>query len=107
MLKMDEILDYIELLEGDSFTHWTEDQKTAYLTACTSIKEFIKKKCEWIDVEDTLPENDEDMLVVLSDDDGPEVQIGWYDEFWRISGILPKHCRITHWQPLPIPPEIK
>jgi len=39
---MENIIYYIELLEGNSFEGWSEDAKVGYLTACYSIKEFVK-----------------------------------------------------------------
>ena len=36
------ILAYIEKLEIDSFLGWSDSEKKAYLTACISIKEYIK-----------------------------------------------------------------
>lgn len=41
---MKEILDYIKDLEEGSFEGWSEDEKNAYLTACTSIKKKIEEK---------------------------------------------------------------
>lgn len=40
---MDELLDYIQRLENDSFVCWSEDEKDAYLTACGSIKAKINE----------------------------------------------------------------
>lgn len=37
------ILNYIEQLENESFTGWTNEQINAYLTALISVKEKIKQ----------------------------------------------------------------
>jgi len=41
---MDKVLEYIELLESNSFEHWTDEEKLGYLTACISIRKFIEKR---------------------------------------------------------------
>lgn len=62
---MEELIDFIEKLEGESFGGWSEKEKNAYLTACTSIK--VKAKMllegEYEELEGTiiLPENVDDI----------------------------------------------
>jgi len=41
---INELLEYIELLENESFEGWTKKEKKAYLTACTSFKKSIEGK---------------------------------------------------------------
>ena len=40
---MEELIKYIELLEGEPFVGWTKKEKKAYLTACKSIKVKAEK----------------------------------------------------------------
>jgi len=42
-LSSKEVLDYIKLLESQSFDGWSEDDEKGYRTACISITEKIKK----------------------------------------------------------------
>lgn len=37
-----DLKEYLEKLENDSFEGWTEDEKKGYLTCLVSVKEFIK-----------------------------------------------------------------
>lgn len=39
----EELLKYIELLEGEPFTGWTQKERNAHLTACKSIKTKLLK----------------------------------------------------------------
>ena len=57
---------------------------------------------EWIRVEDRLPEDNQRVLVYRPEmetaDTGPiSVQFGWT--------CARKHCDVSHWMPLPEPPE--
>lgn len=66
---------------------------------------------DWISVEERLPE--EDGLVLIhtpsGDPDKPLVVTAWYDPSGRGWTQLPGQWidAITHWQPLPEPPETK
>lgn len=42
MIKI-KTMQYIALLENQSFEGWSQDAIDGYLTACKSIKEFLKK----------------------------------------------------------------
>ena len=69
--------------------------------------DFIKYEDtpQWISVKDRLPENDDTVLVVLSD---TRISLGNKDSdgFWDYDGLveLDEFC-ITHWMPLPGLPE--
>lgn len=41
---MEELIEYIELLESQSFDGWTPDEENSYLTACDSIKDKTKQQ---------------------------------------------------------------
>jgi hypothetical protein len=41
---MKEILDYINLLREQSFAGWDDQATAGYLTALTSLEEFVKNK---------------------------------------------------------------
>ena len=65
---------------------------------------------EWISVEDRLPDNREDVLVVAFIDDVRLITIGWYSDIckaWRLTTWAgerePRYA--THWMPLPEAPK--
>ena len=59
---------------------------------------------EWISVDDKLPENMNDVLVVIS---LGIMFVAWYDSFyenvWMYNGSTLHN--VTHWMPLPEPPK--
>lgn len=56
----------------------------------------------WIPVSERLPENENEVLV-YDDDMGCQVAFYCDDEWlWSERGLL---VNVTHWQPLPEPPE--
>ena len=59
----------------------------------------------WISVKDWLPERFEPVLVCRERDGLPYVEEGYRDvgEFWNVVETLTK--QVTHWMPLPEPPE--
>ena len=54
---------------------------------------------DWISVKDRLPKNDDEVLVSTR---LKNIGIGWWDSYWR-SDLSVKE--ITHWMPMPAPPE--
>jgi len=58
----------------------------------------LKKQSQWVSVEDELPEFDDDFLVTGSD---IELEVCHFDPDW---GWL-DDFDITHWMPIPTPPE--
>ena len=66
----------------------------------------IKKKMEWISVKDRLPENENEVLIW----DGNYIEMGFmeYEDktpvSWRNIEMI-ENNHISHWMPLPIPPE--
>lgn len=74
---------------------------------CNWEKYFVPKR-EWISVEDRLPENEQ---MVLTIDTVGEMQVCFYETAWegifqQFHGLV-KIYNITHWMPLPEPPETK
>jgi len=66
---------------------------------------------DWISVEDRLPENGQDVLLVhMIRDDASSIMSGWVDNnYWFENCYYGKAARIpasdiTHWMPLPSPP---
>ena len=67
---------------------------------------------EWISIEDRLPESGQDVLLVhMISDDASSVMSGWRDSnhwfencYYGKPANVPKED-ITHWMPLPEPPD--
>jgi hypothetical protein len=79
-------------------------ENCAWLPFCS----MYDKKSVWISVYERLPENEQ---MVLTIDAEGEMQVCFYETAWK--GIfqqchgLVKIYNITHWMPLPEPPETK
>lgn len=79
-------------------------ENCAWLPFCS----MYDKKSVWISVDERLPENEQTVLTI--DTEG-EMQVCFYETAWE--GIfqqchgLVKIYNITHWMPLPEPPEAK
>lgn len=59
---------------------------------------------QWISVKDRLPERGESYLVLKDDGTSPyQLAIVWFDRTWD----FPNADEVTHWMPLPEPPEDK
>lgn len=64
--------------------------------------------CEWISAKDRLPETIDDVIVC---NESGKVYSAWYsdaDNLWRyaFTAEIVTH-KVTHWMPLPDPPEVK
>lgn len=61
----------------------------------------------WISVEERLPDVDVDVVLIIPRIDGPCIRVGWLREtgrWWAAGqGLVP--YEVTHWMPLPEPPE--
>ncbi len=60
---------------------------------------------EWISVKDRLPEDDTHVLI----NDGDNTGIGVYDiedELWTAQTWWSEYHLVSHWMPLPNPPEV-
>lgn len=64
-----------------------------------------KTKPDWISVKERLPERFEPVLVCREKNGSPYVEQGHKDvgEWWKVYGTRTK--QVTHWMPLPEPPE--
>ena len=58
-----------------TWNHWVECLHD-YGNKLQSENERLKAEMEWISVEDRLPDNDDDVLVRLKDE---EIKVDWYD----------------------------
>jgi hypothetical protein len=55
---------------------------------------------EWISVDDSLPKEDQSVLVFTEEND---FDVMWHhNSFWR--GCFNTTAAVTHWMPLPKPP---
>ena len=66
------------------------------------------KMDEWISVFNKLPDDRRDVLIYYNKNGG-EYGIGWYscenhDPYWVMGGSMIPY-NVTHWMPLPKPPE--
>ena len=62
----------------------------------------------WIPVEEALPERFETVIVCRAGPDGePKIEQGYKDEgdWWKVYGTRTK--KVSHWMPLPKPPEVE
>lgn len=62
-------------------------------------------KATWICVEERLPENDEHYLVWCSDNNSHELALYFGDGEWLTEDLENITRVVTHWMPLPKPPE--
>ena len=84
------------------------DTGEAYRPSARKLKvidaESLRPK--WISVEDRLPEDWCPVLVAM--DDVAQPRVGCYEKihamWWRDSGGVPIRRTVTHWMPLPEPP---
>lgn len=60
---------------------------------------------KWISVEDRLPENDDNYLVFTSDRNEKEIATYYGDGEWLTHDLINLIPLVTHWMPLPEPPE--
>jgi hypothetical protein len=62
----------------------------------------------WIAVTDELPRSLTDVLIALPDCPDP-VDLGFLDKSrkWRLTGYTIPEMTVTHWMPLPEPPEVR
>lgn len=60
----------------------------------------------WISVEERLPEDCEDVLVRIARGDASRIVCAWLlNGEWRYLNVRCDGDRVTHWMPLPEPPE--
>ena len=59
----------------------------------------------WIPTENELPDDNETVIVHALDND-PPVWLGYYDagDWYSVDSFA---CYVTHWMPLPEPPEFR
>lgn len=64
--------------------------------------EQLEKNTKWISVKDRMPEDFKTVIVLRDDLPG-----GLVDVTWVIAGLwgVPKGVNVTHWMPMPEPPE--
>jgi hypothetical protein len=71
---------------------------------------LLRNPPRWIPVEERLPEDGGRFLVVVNSDGDPYADAAnwWHGDWWTGESPAQKHaCPITHWMPLPEPPEVK
>lgn len=73
------------------------------ISALRSMSETTKPG--WISVKDQLPERFKPVLICREKNGKPYVEQGYKDvcEWWKVYGTRTK--QVTHWMPLPEPPE--
>ena len=109
----DELLGIERLLDTDVIrksktASWLLDQVLHDIQAMPTIDpESLRPR--WIPVTERMPVEAKKVLCFLALSGGPMVETGYYmgDEGWYYTGIeAPHHGIVTHWMPLPEPPEV-
>ena len=106
----DELLGIERLLDTDVIrksktASWLLDQVLHDIQAMPT----LTPPNEWVSVEERLPVEAKKVLCFLALSGGPMVETGYYmgDEGWYYTGVeAPHHGIVTHWMPLPEPPEV-
>ena len=80
-----------------TIANWDENRKRA--AAC------FKRVPRWISVEERLPEDDDHYLVWAHDNGAAEVALYYGDGEWLTDDLENITRVITHWMPLPEPPD--
>lgn len=73
----------------------------------TIAPESLRPMAHWISVKDRLPQVKEDVLIY--DSHHRNIYKAWYIgdiDVWFSNEYLPQFINITHWMPLPEPPEV-
>lgn len=84
----------------------TLDELSSYIAALEAENAALKVERRWIPVSERLPEEDCDVLAVISG----ETSLGrYYKEFHAVCDFIDGLGVIeaTHWMPLPTPPEVQ
>lgn len=96
---------YVRCQECYACTELLEDEASA-------IAAWNRRASEWVSVEERLPEDGEDMtpyLVHVESKYGRSVTLtAWHPDReggWVCEGDAVPSIRVTHWRPLPAPPE--
>lgn len=79
-----------------------EDFLAGYQAAKDQLADADKVMPQWISVEERLPEDEREVLVVYCGEGIQDVHMSWYegDEFgWATTGY------VSHWMELPAPPK--
>ena len=115
----------MRLIDADKFEAYSADgtdlegeEFLAYLSGMQRVLEDIDAaptidpeslRPRWIHVTERMPVEAKKVLCFLALSGGPMVETGYYmgDEGWYYTGIeAPHHGIVTHWMPLPEPPEV-
>jgi hypothetical protein len=65
--------------------------------------EWLESRSPWVSVKERLPKHDNDVLMVVDGVEGKFIYIGHYNRWWWLDDSTTYN--VTHWQPLPEPPE--
>ena len=83
------------------------DLEFLHADALAYIQQLEAQVPRWISVEERLPDVDVDVVLIIPRIDGPCIRVGWLRKtgrWWAAGqGIVP--YEVTHWMPMPEPPE--
>lgn len=93
---------WAEANPSGSWYSWDERMKLMCETACKRIAELEAER-RWVEFSERLPEDSSSILIRYLHG---EVVVGFWDgDDWHDhDGVAPSH--VTHWMPLPKPPEV-
>jgi hypothetical protein len=96
-------------VKPDIFERTYDVQSPNTFTLQPANNDYAVKESQWISVGDRLPEHGEDFNVVLDLQDGGDpvsgiMEFDGVNRIWLYPGSDVECTQVTHWQPLPSPP---
>ena len=98
----------VDFFDGCSQCPYNGEKLICYelqIDALAYIRQLEQRVPRWTSVKERLPEDDDHYLVWSSYNGCAEVAMYWGDGEWLTDDIVNITRMVTHWMPLPEPPE--